>query len=168
LSAWQHSRADEVIVVVHPEDDALARAVQTGGGTAVRPDEPPPEMKASVLAGLAFVRETFAPAKRDAWLLAPADMPLLETAAIDHVIMAHDPALPRIVIPTYAGLHGHPVLFPWPLAVEVERLPDGEGVNELARRHIPRELPCDRASILADVDTPDDYGEQHPRAKRPT
>jgi molybdenum cofactor cytidylyltransferase len=157
LSAWRASNVDEVVVVTRADQPQVISICETSGASIVLPDPPPPEMKDSVRAALAYVRSHFAPTDRDVWLLAPADMPHLNSAMTNRVLAAHDPESPRIIAPIQAGRHGHPVLFPWPLAQEVDSLADHEGVNALLKRHSVREIDCDDNRIHRDLDTPEDY-----------
>jgi molybdenum cofactor cytidylyltransferase len=157
LAAWLASDVERVVVVVHPDDASLAEICRRAGAEVVIPPAAPPEMKDSVLHALDFLRVAAAPSASDVWLLAPADMPTLPTAAIDLVIAAHDPDDARILVPRHAGRRGHPVLFPWPLCDEVARLGPSEGLNQLRRRFPVRELDFIEPAVLADLDTPDDY-----------
>jgi molybdenum cofactor cytidylyltransferase len=168
LEAWRGSRVDRIVVVAHPEDHELARRCQGERTTVVTPAVPPPEMKDSVAAGLRHVETTDSPTGRDCWLLAPADLPRLSTAAIDCLLAEHERAshLKRseepvaaasILVPVHAGRRGHPVLFPWALAAEVFALSATEGVNQLLRRHEVVEIPCGPEAVGDDVDTLDDY-----------
>ena len=156
-TAWRDSQVSQVVVVLHPDDVAAAQLCRRVGVEVVTAVPPPPDMRASIERGLAHVRQRFAPSARDAWLIAPADMPLLSAAMIDLVLLAHDPAKPSIVVPAHAGRRGHPVLFPWPLAVEVPRLAPGTGVNELLKSHPVREISIADPSAWGDLDTPEDY-----------
>jgi molybdenum cofactor cytidylyltransferase len=163
LAAWQASRVEKVVVVVRPGDEALAEVVRLSGAVALIPAVPPPDMKASVQAGLQWVREACQPAPDDAFLVAPADMPRLSTAVIDHLLATYA-TLPRpqIVVPTLHGRQGHPVLLPWCLAAEVETLPAGEGLRTLVERHAPLHVACDDVVApgddpFLDLDTPQDY-----------
>jgi molybdenum cofactor cytidylyltransferase len=157
LAAWCASQVTHVVVVLHPEDAALAEICRrTRAHTVVAPI-PPPDMKASIQRGLEFVAARFAPSDNDVFLVAPADMPLLTSSAIDLVLAAHDPKQREILVPRAAGRRGHPVLFPWPLVTDVARLPADVGLNQLLRATTVRELETQQASILADLDTPEDY-----------
>ncbi len=157
LAAWRASRVSSIIIVVRADDEELIAACERAGVSLVVPDTPPPEMKDSVAAGLAHVRRQFAPQDADVWLLAPADMPRLSAQVVDQLLHAHDAQSPSILVPSIAGKRGHPVLFPWPLATEVDSLRPDEGVNALLARHRTRLVPCDDRSILDDLDTPNDY-----------
>lgn len=158
LAHWRASRVARMVVVVHPQDTRLAELCRAAGAMLIQPDVPPEDMKASVQHALAWIERHEAPTAQDAWLLAPADMPLVTPAVIDAVIAAHDPAAPRIVAPTAAGRRGHPVLFPWPLVSEVFCLGHDQGVSALVQRHTVKELPWANArEILTDIDTPEEY-----------
>jgi molybdenum cofactor cytidylyltransferase len=65
-----------------------------------------------------------------------------------------------IVVPVYAGRRGHPLGVARRYAEEILSLDAGAvGLRELLRRHPDevRELPVDEASILEDLDTPEQY-----------
>ncbi|MEX2559235.1 MAG: nucleotidyltransferase family protein [Pirellulales bacterium] len=156
LSAWKRAGVSRVVVVVHPEDQALAAVCRDAGVDVVVADPPPADMKASVQCGLAHVASHYAPSASDAWLLAPADMPLLEPGWIEKLLSSRRPAPDEIIVASCQGRRGHPVLFAWPLAREAAELMPDEGLNVLLDRHPCRrvELPSE---VLGDLDTPGDY-----------
>ena len=157
LAAWQTSETTHTVIVVHPDDEALAEVCRTSGAEVVVPSGPPPDMKVSVRLALEYVTERYAPHESDAWLLAPADMPTLSADVINRVLAAYRADRSKIVVPEHAGRHGHPALFPWSLAAEVARLAEDEGVNRLLARHPVREVECPAEALAVDLDTPDDY-----------
>ena len=162
LAAWRASCVVVVVVVVRRDDCALAERCRAAGVTLVIPPVDPPDMKASIHFGLKYVQREFTPQEDDVWLLAPADMPRLATRVVDALCAAHDSAAPTILVPTFDGRRGHPVLFPWSVIDDVARLRPDEGLNALLRSHPVRELPCDEPAILDDLDTPADYGRMRP------
>ena len=64
---------------------------------------------------------------------------------------------PLILVPTFQGRRGHPVLFSWSLVEEVFALGEQDGVNRLLQRHAVRELAMIEPAVIEDLDTPDDY-----------
>lgn len=167
LAAWRASRVAATIVVVHPDDLELAALCRRAGAEVVQAPQAPPDMKASVILGLDFIERTLAPRGDEAWLAAPADLPLLSAATIDRLIAEHDPARPRILVPVHGGRRGHPVLFPWALAAEARRLGEGAGLDRLLADFAPRELASGPEALAADLDTPDDYRRLHDRYDHP-
>lgn len=157
LSVWRASHVDRIVLVVHPQDARLAELGRAQGADVVVPESPPPDMKASVQHALQYLQSRWNPAGRDAWLVAPADMPQLNSAAIDAVLSAYQQSETSIVVPCHGGRRGHPVAFPWSLAPEVSRLGAHQGLNVLVARHPVREIDVPDSGILVDFDTPDDY-----------
>jgi len=142
LAAWRRSAVDEIVVVAR-RDDGMTQAVAAGERTTVvRPDVDPPDMKASVLAALRHLESTRHPDVRDAWLLAPADLPFLAAAVIDRMLATHATGHARILVPTLAGHRGHPLLVPWAFATDVESLGPGQGIRDLMEQR-----PCHPVQI---------------------
>ncbi len=166
IAAWRASRAARVLLVVHPEDRELAEVGRAAGAEVVVPEVPPGDMKASVLAALEYAKR-YAPQSDDAWLVAPADMPGLSTAAIDAVIAAYERERAegdgnRLWVASHEGRRGHPALFPWSLAGEVGRLGENEGLDALLRRHAVALVEAGADALAGDLDTPQDYQRQKP------
>jgi len=157
LSAWQASRVTHTIVVVHPEDDALAQICRASGAQVIVPAEPPTEMKVSVRIALEHIASQHMPGADDAWLLAPADLPTLSAEVIDCLLAVHRSGQESILVPVHAGRRGHPALFRWTLSGEVARLPDDCGVDSLFTRHTVTEIEASADALAPDLDTPEDY-----------
>ena len=168
IGAWKASRVSHVILTVHPDDAELARLARAAGAEVVVVDPPPVDMKASVLAGLDFVETKYRPGPQDAWLLAPADMPLLTARSIERLLDAWNENRLRdaqeILALSRAGRRGHPVLFPWPLVAAARRLAPEEGLNRLLEQFGCRELPGEDEGSFVDLDTPADFQRWSPGA----
>jgi len=168
IGAWRASRVSRAILTVHPDDLELARRGREAGAEVVVVDPPPVDMKASVLAGLAYIEAKYQPGPQDAWLLAPADMPLLTAESIDRLLAAWKENRLRnrqeILALSRGGRRGHPVLFPWPLVAAARQLGADEGLNRLLEQFGCRELPADDEGGFVDLDTPADYRRWNPEA----
>jgi molybdenum cofactor cytidylyltransferase len=166
IAAWKQAGLTP-LVVVRPEDAALAKLCQECGADVLQPAVAPAEMKISVQLALRHLAQRVAPTDCDAWLLAPADMPGLSPAIIARLVAIHRrhasaPPDRAILVPTLQEKRGHPVLFPCSLAEQVHTLRADEGVKALLARHPVQEVPCDdcvslESQAFADVDTPADY-----------
>jgi molybdenum cofactor cytidylyltransferase len=165
IEAWRQSGVDRIFVVVRADDEPLATTVQAvaiDNLELVRPREPPPDMKASVQAALRHIERQHAPAVDDCFLVAPADMPRLSPAIIRAVLAERICQPGQIVVPAARGRRGHPVLFPWSLAADVQSLAENEGLNVLLDRHETVAVPCDSLAgdperDFADIDTREEY-----------
>jgi molybdenum cofactor cytidylyltransferase len=157
IAAWRKSSVRNVIVVVSPSDARLADVCRAAGATAVVPSVPPPEMKDSLRAAIIYSQPQFErDTPPDCFLVAPADMPWLAPAIIDQLLAAFAATRDEIVIPTYAGRRGHPIVVPWSLAEDVLALAEDESLKTIVERHTIQTLECN-ATILGDLDTPEDY-----------
>ena len=147
------------VVVVRSDDEPLRAAAATAGATVVQPASPPPDMRASVACALDEILRRYAPADSDGWMLVPADHPVLDRATIAGLLARWQTGLMKILVPTFGGRRGHPVLFRWELAREVADIPPDRGLDWLLERHAADviELEVPDRSVLDDLDTPQDY-----------
>jgi molybdenum cofactor cytidylyltransferase len=85
------------------------------------------------------------------------DHPLVEPSTIE--ALAAQAAPDRIVLPTFEGRRGHPVLFGSDVLAEILALPPSQGANVVVRRDTRRivEVPVADAGVLVDIDTPEDF-----------
>ncbi len=159
LDALQHPMIRERYVVVRPGDEPLRAAAEEAGAKAIVPATPPPDMRTSVSHAIAEIEKSQAPQDDDAWLLVPADHPVLSRGTIDKLLACWNSTSATILIPTFEGKRGHPTLFRWKLARELASIPPDRGLDWLVQRHSEEivELPVDDPSILYDLDTPEDY-----------
>src|SRR5262249_34862403 len=113
--------------------------------------------RATVERGLAWIEERHHPGPSDAWLLVPADHPTLDERIVSAVCQARDRA--SIVVPTWDGKRGHPALIGWRHVEGIRRHPEPEGLTASLRRSQAEtlELPVASASVVDDLDTPEDY-----------
>ena len=160
LGAWLASQVDQVIVTVRADNRSLQKRCLAHDVEVVVPEQPPIDMKRSVLYGVDYLRRRYQPADADCLLLAPADMPELSAPLIDILLAAHDPEDPRLLAPEVDGKRGHPLLIPWQLAGEIGRLEEDQGINVLCERLPMALVQSDQAGALVDIDTPEEYQQQ--------
>jgi molybdenum cofactor cytidylyltransferase len=97
-------------------------------------------------------------------LIVLGDQPGLEGTVIQQVLAAYAGTLSPIVAPVFRGRRGHPVLFDRLLWAEILALPDGVAPRDILRTH-PSEthlVEVGTATILQDIDTPQDYDRARP------
>lgn len=162
LDTWAQSGVDYRLVIVPPDDVQLSAICHQAGAIVCVPPVSPPEMKDSVAAGLQEIEARFHPHPDDAWLLAPADLPLLSAELIRRLLAEYVRQAVPIVAPQLPdGRLGHPMLFSWRLAVEVPGLT--EGVRQLKDRYSPVTVPWSAVDCVTDVDTIEEYRHLHNR-----
>jgi molybdenum cofactor cytidylyltransferase len=143
-----------VVVLGHRADDM--REKLTGVRFAINPD-PDSEMGASIAVGLREI-----PENTQAILIALADHPAVPASVVASVIEEWVEGA-RIVIPTWQGRGGHPVLVDLRFRSELLNLTESGGLRALfeSHREAVRRVAVESPFIARDMDTWDDYTALH-------
>ena len=159
VDAFDHPSVGGVLVVIRPDDSALAEAVESTGATLVRPPQSPVDMKASVAYGLDEMRRRWPGDAVDGWMLVPGDHPVLDARLVGQVVEAWSESRPPVMVPTCDGRRGHPTVFADRLADEVASIPPDDGLNRLVANYGNQveEIELGRPEVLWDLDTPEQY-----------
>ncbi len=93
----------------------------------------------------------------DGAMLFLVDHPMIDPRTIDLLAAALKPS--RIVLPTFCGRRGHPVLFAADILPEILDLAESEGANTVVRKDPGRviEIPVSSPGVLTDIDTPQQF-----------
>ena len=147
--------AEEIVVVLGHRADDIRRQV-SGVTFAVNPD-PDSEMGASIAAG---VREL--PEAVHATLIALVDYPAVPARIVATLLECWKRGA-RLVIPTWQGRGGHPVLVDLSFRTELLNLPAHGGLRAFfeAHPHDIERVAVDSPFIARDMDTWDDYRALH-------
>lgn len=150
---------EAVCLVVRRDDLALAEEAARGGATVLQPEHDPPEMRDSVEFALAEIERRFSPQSDDAWMLIPADHPLIEPDTLRQIVDAWNSRSADVLIPTHQGKGGHPTLFRWSTADRINSIPADQGINHLLHGQAFKveRIEFDAPELLIDLDTPEDY-----------
>ncbi len=95
----------------------------------------------------------------EAYLLALVDQPHLHLEIIQQLLAAFDHTHKGLVIPTYEGKRGHPIILSATYRQEVLALGLDQGLNVVTRGHPEDtlEVPVPSDDILRDMDYPEEY-----------
>jgi molybdenum cofactor cytidylyltransferase len=157
---------EEILVVLGHRADDIRQQV-SGVKFALNPDPDSP-MGASIAAG---VREL--PATAAATLIALVDHPAVPPRVVSTLLESWESGA-RLVIPTWQGRGGHPVLVDLSFKPELLNLSEGGGLRALfdAHRNEVTRVPVASPFVARDMDTWDDYTSLHKevtgRPPRPT
>ena len=99
------------------------------------------------------------PGEAKAALIFLADQPQIPAQVTDLVIKAWIESGKGIVIPTFNGRRGHPVLIETRYKADIERLDPEKGLRVLSEKfkNDAFEVDCSIPEILRDIDTPEEY-----------
>jgi molybdenum cofactor cytidylyltransferase len=145
------SNARPVLVVTGHQAEQVQHAL---GGRPVRyvhADDYAEGLSASLKAGIAAVPEECAAA-----VVCLGDMPLVTGRMIDRLISAYDPDEGRlIVLPTYRGKQGNPMLWDREFFSEIMEVSGDSGARYLVGQHIEAvaEVEMSDDAVLRDFDT---------------
>jgi molybdenum cofactor cytidylyltransferase len=95
----------------------------------------------------------------DAYLLALVDQPQLGLTPVQRVLTAFNQTNKGLVIPTWNGKRGHPIILAARYRQDVLALGPDQGLNLVTRSHLDDtlELPMADDDILRDMDYPEEY-----------
>ena len=148
------SRVGEVIVVTGHREGDVRRAL---GGRNVRCAHNPDYrdgMSSSVKRGISAVSPV-----AEAVLVALVDQPQIDATIINRVIAEYEKRRATILIPTYGGRNGHPVLIALRLRDELLTFDDAQGLRQVIHAHTDEVAHVEVATdaVLMDFDYPEDY-----------
>ena len=113
------------------------------------------EMLSSVKRGVSAVLEQGA----EAFFIALSDQPMVLPATISAMRDAWAHSRAAVMLPTYRGKHGHPILLSASGAEAILSLPEDATLKDYTSRLVEHtlELAVDDPAILHDLDTPADF-----------
>jgi molybdenum cofactor cytidylyltransferase len=145
------------VVVLGPNRLEVESRVPLGGVRIAVNPRVESGQTASLKAGLSLLRPD-----AEAFLVYPVDVPLLRRADIAWLVDAfrrEGSGGKAIFVPSFQMKRGHPLLCRREVAGEFRSLPETGTAREVLNRDPGRiaYVPFDRAYILMDMDTPEDY-----------
>jgi len=154
VRAARASRAGRTLVVLGADRVAVRLELEPRGVEFAVNEDYQLGMLSSVQAGLRAL-----PANADAAVIMLGDQPFLPSRVVDAVIGAYEAGGQGIVVPTFQGRRGHPVLIDLRYRDEVLAIDPADGLRRLMRAHPGDilEVESGDANILRDLDTPEDY-----------
>lgn len=154
-TAFLTAGVDELIVVLGARAEDIARALPVHPvlRTVVNSRYAQGQLS-SLMVGMGALSP-----ESEAAVVSLVDHPMVSSATIKAVIDSFRTAPIPIVIASYQGKRGHPVLFSSHVYGEILAAPLDQGAKVVVRKDPGRvrEIPLDDPGILADIDTPEDY-----------
>lgn len=148
------SHIDEVIVVTGHRESEVRRAIGERRVMFAYNAEYETGMTSSIKRGIVAISNG-----SSACVLALVDQPRIESKVINRIVETYERAKPLIVIPTYEGKNGHPILLDLTLKSEILNLDSTQALRDVVHAHsseISRIEVYDQR-VLEDCDLPEDY-----------
>src|SRR5262249_19656035 len=143
------SEVSEIVLVLGASADAIQREIDVQGVRVVVNENYVQGMGTSLRAGLSAV----AP-EAEAAVIVLADQPFVQPSTVNQLIEEHRKTKAQIVIPTYRGFRGNPVLLDRAVFPEVMMLSGDIGCRAIFGDHLEGivKLPVEDVGILLDID----------------
>jgi molybdenum cofactor cytidylyltransferase len=154
LDSVRASGVKEIVLVLGYAAEAIQREIDAQNARVVINQSFHQGMGTSLKAGLSGVDP-----QAEAAIIVLADQPFVRPATLDQLIAEHHRSKAEIVIPTYRGFRGNPVLLDRLVFSEVMALNGDMGCRAIFGDHLEGivKLPVDDAGILLDIDWQGDF-----------
>ena len=148
------SGVTEIIVVLGFAADAIRREIDAQNVRLVINEGYQQGMGTSLKAGLSAVDP-----QAEAAIVVLADQPFVRPATLDRLITEHRECKAQIVIPTYRGFRGNPVLLDRSVFPEIMTLKGDMGCRAIFGNHLEGivKVPVDDVGTLLDIDRQSDF-----------
>lgn len=164
------SKVEAIVVVTHSEiasqlgwssSDRRPRRPSSPELLVVLNDDERSEMIDSIRMGITEAASCMTVTGHDGYLVLPADQPGITADDINVCIDAFRNHPHDIVLATFGGTHGHPLILPCCLSGFVRSQECQAGLKTLLRTHPQRvrTVPCRSLAVIRDMDTPEEYRE---------
>jgi molybdenum cofactor cytidylyltransferase len=154
LQTLLRSKVKEVIVVVNERTERIIRHRSEKKVKVVMNPDYQRGMSCSIRYGI----KNLSP-ESDGMLIALGDQPLLKAQTINVLLEAFEREDSKIIIPSFKGRKGHPVIFPRTYKEKLLRLRGDEGGKSIIMKHPEKVciVPVKSPGVIRDIDTWEDY-----------
>ena len=157
LNTFRRSNVVRVVVVIGANEVEVRKRVKFADELVVVNPRFAEGMSGSLKLGLKHVGM-----EADAVIIALGDQPFVLSTTIDRLMAAYEKSRARIVIPTYQGARGNPVLFDRSVFPQIEGIRGDIGAKSVVQKNAADvlEVEVSDSGVLVDIDTPSDLDER--------
>lgn len=158
-----NSNTTNTIVVVGSHKDQVKNDLENYNVTLIENENFEDGMLSSIKVGIASINH-----KSDGILILLGDQPMVSEIILNRLITSFQKTSKGLIVPTYKGKRGHPVLIHSKYKDNIHQLNPAIGLRELFLNNSQDivEIEVDTASILKDIDTPEDYNRENTIANK--
>lgn len=162
LAAFRAAGVDKIVVVTGALHDSITALVGDTAHTVFNPEYASGEMLSSMQCGLRHLLAEAAEA--EAVLIGLGDQPQVQARSVEAVCAAFRQSGASLVVPSFQKRRGHPWLVARPLWEELLALAPSQTPRDFLNAHADQiqYVDVDTPTILADLDTPEDYLKSRP------
>jgi|ERR1700683_184609 len=155
LDVTKHPRIGVQRVVLGAQADHIRERLGLPPGLIVENPDWQQGQLSSIQAGIRSLRDL----PTDGALLCLVDHPLISAELVRTLVEAFDTSGKRIVLPSYLGKRGHPVIFASGLYEELLAAPANEGARAVVWQHGKEvfEVPTEEQGVVLNLNDPDAF-----------
>ena len=152
LEVTRHPKIATRIVLGASAEEIRKRLALPEGSLVLNPD-----WESGQLSSIQAAIRSLPPTGLDGLILCLIDHPLISAALVASLIQEFYAHEKRIVLPTYKGKRGHPVIFASSLFEELLNASAERGAREVVWRHAKEiaEVPTDEEGVILNLNDPD-------------
>ncbi len=150
LAALRSSRVDDIVVVLGRDADRVRESVSLDGARSIVNDAYAEGMSTSLRAGIRAANP-----RTDGFLIVLGDQPFVSSSTFDALIEKQGGSGAKILIPTFEGRRGNPVLLDRSVSGDASTITGDQGCRAIFDHYPDRilEVPVGDPGILVDLDT---------------
>ncbi|MGZ7032734.1 MAG: nucleotidyltransferase family protein, partial [Thermoanaerobaculia bacterium] len=141
------SRVDDIVVVLGANAEAIRREIQFGRARVVSNPDYADGMSTSIHAGLRAI-------DAEAAMIVLGDEPYVRTDTLNALIDEYRRTRGKVIVPTYNGFRGNPVIVDRSLFNEMMTIRGDIGCRAIFGNHEVTKIAVDDRGVIMDVDTP--------------
>jgi molybdenum cofactor cytidylyltransferase len=155
LEVTQHPRVGITCVVLGAQAEEIGNVLRNYTGNVLVNHQWQKGQLSSVQAAI----RSLPPEGTGGLLLCPVDHPIISAALIGKLIEAFDASRKAIVLPTFRGKRGHPLIFRSTLYRELLAASPGVGARQVVWAHAGdiAELPTEEEGVILNIDDLDTF-----------
>ncbi|MGE5251236.1 MAG: nucleotidyltransferase family protein [Bacteroidota bacterium] len=159
VAAFDAARVDRIVVVTGADREQVETLVQPPAQAVFNPAFAGGEMLSSIQTGLEAIKP-----QAGAALIGLGDQPQVQLSTIQSLLHAYADSNAHLIVPSYRNHRGHPWLVAQTRWAEIASLRWPQTMRDFFRSHAGeiRYVEVDNSSVLADLDTPEDYRKSRP------
>jgi molybdenum cofactor cytidylyltransferase len=153
LDTLRRSKVDDVVVVLGAHAEEIREQVRFDRERLILNHDYAEGMSTSIQAGLRAL-----PAEAEAAMIVLADQPFVQPSTLDALCDEYRRSRAQVVLPTFNGFRGNPVLIDRSLFAEMKQIRGDTGCRAIFGDHAESivKVAVEDRGVVMDVDTPED------------
>jgi len=154
------ARILDIVIVLGAEAEKIQPTLSWFDGKIVVNNDWQKGQLTSIITGINSLDMTMTdPEEINGAMICPVDHPLISQSILVNLLQEFWRAHKKIVVPTYKGRRGHPVIFGKELFDELRNAPLDVGARSVVHKHPEQvhEVALEEEGILINIDTQEDY-----------